>query len=283
MAEVALPAGTLHYRDTGGGPPVVFLHGAFQDGRVWDPLADLLRAEFRCLTPDLPLGAHRTPMRPGADVSAEGVGRLVGDFLDALDLREVTLVGNDTGGAIAQIVAARHPARLGRLVLTSCEAFDNFPPPLFRALAPAARLGVLSALLTPMRLRAARRLPSGFGWLTHGPLPHHLIDDWIGAYFASSAVRRDTRSFVASFGNRRLMLEVAGELPAFSKPSLVAWAADDKHFPVEHATRLGQVLPDSRVAVVDDSRTWVMVDQPHRTAALIEEFVRSTATGSMAT
>lgn len=276
MVEVALPLGALRYRDAGTGDPIVFLHGLLQDGRVWDPVVERLRNEFRCITPDLPLGAHRTAMHPHADLTTEGVGRLVADFLEALELRDVTLVGNDTGGAIAQVVAARHAERLGRLVLTSCDAFDNFPPKIFRALAPAARAGLLSIILAPLRFRTARRLPSGYGWLTHGPLPHHLIDDWIAAYFADKDVRRDTRTFTASLGDRDLLCGIAAELSHFRKPALVAWAADDRLFPVEHAERLGRVLPDARVAFIESSRSWIMLDQPQRTAELIRDFIRGT-------
>jgi pimeloyl-ACP methyl ester carboxylesterase len=273
MVTAALADGVLHYRDTGTGPPLVFLHGLLQDGRLWDPVVDRLSADFRCVVPDLPLGAHRTALRPGADTGIEGVARLVAAFLDALGARDVTLIGNDTGGAIAQIVAARHPDRLSRLVLTSCEAFENYPPPIFRALAPAAKAGLLPALLAPMRLRAFQAMPSGFGWLTRGPVPYELTSDWMAAYFADPGVRRDTRAFVASLGQRRLLLDVAGELAGFGKPALIIWAAGDKLFPVEHAERLGRSLPGARVEIVPDSRTWLMRDQPDRTAELIAAFV----------
>jgi pimeloyl-ACP methyl ester carboxylesterase len=273
MATSTLPAGVLHYRDVGTGRPLVFLHGLLQNGRLWDSMADRLSGTFRCVIPDLPLGAHRTAMRPEADLGIEGIARIVADFLDALDLHDVTLIGNDTGGAIAQIVAARHSTRLTGLVLSSCEAFDNFPPPVFRALAPAARFGLLSTLLTPMRVRALRALPSGYGWLTLNRVPHHLTDGWIAAYFTDSKVRRDTRAFVVSLGNKRLMLDIADELASFHKPTLIAWAADDKLFPATHAERLARLLPDARVEMVPNSRTWIMIDQPERTAGLITDFV----------
>ena len=277
MAELTLPAGVLRYRDTGGGDPVVLLHGLLQDGRVWEPLVERLHRDFRCIVPDLPLGAHRAPMRVDSDLSIKGVGQVVADLIEALGVRRVTLVGNDTGGAIAQIAAARHAERIGRLVLTSCEAFDNFPPTIFRMLAPAARMHALSVLLAPLRWRAARRLPTGYGRLTHDPLPHHLIDDWIAAYFSDRGVRRDTRAFVASLGERNLLCEIADELAGFTGPALVAWAADDALFPVSHAERLASALPAARVAVIERSRTWVMRDQPHRTAQLIRDFIHGTA------
>lgn len=277
MNNATLPSGTLSYRESGAGQPLVFLHGFLQDGRVWDPVTTALSSDFRCITPTLPLGAHRRAMHPDADVSVAGVATVVAEFLDALDLRDVTLVGNDTGGAIAQFVAARHPKRLARLVLTSCEAFENYIPAPLRSLPIAARAGVLAVVISALRLRAVRRLPSGYGWLTNTPLPDALIDEWVAAYRADSGVRRDANAFIASLGDREQMNEVAVELAHFDRPALIAWAANDKLFAPEHATRLAAVLPHSQLAFIENSRTWVMRDQPALTAQLIRAFASEPA------
>jgi pimeloyl-ACP methyl ester carboxylesterase len=276
MPYATLPAGTVHYRDTGTGTgrPLVFLHGLLQDGRIWNEVVDRLAGQVRCVVPDLPLGAHRTAMRPEADLSVTGVAGLVADLIEHLDLRDVTLVGNDTGGAIAQLLVADRPERLGRLVLTSCEAFDNVPPVVFRTLPAAARLGLLPVMLSALRIRALRAMPTGYGWLTRNPLPHDLIDEWIAAYYRDAGVRRDTRRFVASLGDRGVLTRITGDLAGFPGPSLVVWAADDRLFPPAHAERLGRVLHSARVELVENSRTWVMVDQPERTADLIRQFVQ---------
>ena len=197
MATVDLPLGTLHYHEAGSGPPIVFLHGYLMGANLWDPVIQLLAGEFRCLTPELPFGAHPSPMRPDADLTTAGIGRLVADFLQALDLHQVILVGNDSGGAIAQVVAARHPQHLGGLVLASCDAFDNHPPKLFRPLITAARLGVLTPMLAMLKFRPMRSLPSAYGWLTHNQLPHELIDGWIANYLADKDVRGETRRLMA--------------------------------------------------------------------------------------
>ncbi|GAA0802122.1 alpha/beta fold hydrolase [Spirilliplanes yamanashiensis] len=273
MPLADLPAGPLRYADTGTGAPVVFLHGAFQDGRVWAPLVDRLAPAFRCVVPDLPLGGHRQPMRAAADRSAAGVADVVADFVEHLGAGPVTLVGNDTGTAVAQLVAARRPDLLERLVLTSGEAFENCPPAVFRGLPPAARLGVLPAVLAPLRLRPLRRLPMGFGLLTRGPLPHDLIGSWLAAYFGDREVRRDAAGFLASLADRRLLVDRSDDLRRFDRPVLVLWGADDRLFPPAHAHRLGALFPAARVELVAGSRTWVMRDRPDRTADLVRDFI----------
>jgi pimeloyl-ACP methyl ester carboxylesterase len=277
MSHVELPHGTLYYQDTGAGAPIVFLHGYLMGARLWDPVVHLLEAEFRCVVPELPFGAHPVPMRADADLTAAGLGRLVADFLDALDLSEVTLVGNDSGAAIAQVVAARHAERLSGLVVATGDAFDNFPPRPFRPLIAAARTGTLTALLAMLKARPARSLPTAYGWLTHGDLPHDLIDQWLGAYFADKGVRRDLRRLTAALGDDEFMNRIAAELASFARPALLAWAADDKFFPAAHARQLAAILPDARVELIPGSRTWVMRDQPEQTARLIAEFARRAA------
>jgi pimeloyl-ACP methyl ester carboxylesterase len=176
------------------------------------------------------------------------------------------------------VVAARHPGRLGGLVLATGDAFDNYPPAPFRPLIAAARTRMLTALLAVLKARRARSLPTAYGWLTHGDLPHDLIDCWVSAYFADHGVRRDLRRLTAALGNDEFMTQIAAELAAFTKPALLAWAADDKFFPLEHARQLAAILPDARVELIAGSRTWVMRDQPERTAHLIAALARRAAT-----
>jgi len=282
MPHAELPHGTLHYQQSGTGAPVVFLHGYLMGARLWDPVVRLLEDEFRCVVPELPFGAHPAPMKPGADLTAAGLGRLVADFLDAVDLSEVTLVGNDSGAAVAQVVAARHARRLGALVLATGDAFDNYPPTPFRPLIAAARTGTLTPLLALLKVRRARSLPTAYGWLTHGDLPHDLIDQWVGAYFTDKGVRRDLRRLTAALGEDEFMTQIASELAAFTKPALLAWAADDKFFPLEHARQLAAILPNARVEPIPGSRTWIMRDQPGRTAHLIAELARRATAGQAA-
>ena len=277
MPRTELSHGIVHYHESGAGAPVVFLHGYLMGARLWDPVTRLLEGEFRCLVPELPFGAHPAALRPDADLTAAGLGRLVADFLDALDLRDVTLLGNDSGAAVAQVVAARHAGRLGGLVLATGDAFDHFPPKPFRPLIAAARIKALTPLLAMLKARPPRSLPVTYGWLTHGDLPHDLIDRWIAAYFADQGVRRDLRRLTAALGDDAFMNQIAAELAGFTGPALVAWAADDKFFPLEDGRKLAAILPGARLEIIPESRTWVMRDQPARTARLVAGLARGVA------
>src|ERR1700761_7993337 len=200
LGHVDLPQGRVAYRAAGPAassrPPVVFVHGILVDARLWEPAAGRLAAEaIRSYAPTLPLGAHPWPMRDGADLSPQGTAQLVLDFIAALGLRGVTIVGNDTGGAIVQLVLSGDTSRIGAAVLTDCDAFGAFPPrglaPLFRAL---RHPGIVACLAPGLRSAAVRHSPLAYGPLAHGPLDRGLTRDWVQP-LASPAVRRDLAAF----------------------------------------------------------------------------------------
>src|SRR3954465_7201855 len=168
-ASVDLPAGRINYRERGTGRPVVFVHGLLVNGDLWRKVVpQVAEAGFRCITPDWPLGSHEVAMRPDADLSPAGLAATLAAFLDALDLDDVVLVANDTGGALTQLVMTRHPDRIGGVVLTNCDAFERFFPPLFRYLQWLPRIpGAVPLMAQSMRLRLVRQLPNAFGSLTH--------------------------------------------------------------------------------------------------------------------
>jgi pimeloyl-ACP methyl ester carboxylesterase len=278
MPDITLRQGTIHYRDEGEGAPLVFIHGLLVDGTLWDPVVERLAGSARCIVPDLPLGSHRTPLHPGADRTPTGIAQLIADFLEALDLEDVTLVGNDTGGGLCQLVAVRHPERVGGLVLTNCDAFENFPPKAFRTLVLAARAHLLTAGLQSLRLRPVRRLPIAYGWLSKRPVPDAVLDRWVQPFLADAGVRRDTRRFLAAVDPGQL-LDNAARLGEFDRPVLIAWAPEDRFFPVAHAHRLAALFPDSRVVEIPDARTFISWDQPDRLAELIGSAVRPPAAG----
>jgi pimeloyl-ACP methyl ester carboxylesterase len=275
MSEIELSAGTIDYEDTGGdGPVVVLLHGLLMDASLWDgPITDL-SAEYRCVAPTLPLGAHRHAMHAGADLSLPGTARLVTELLDRLDLRDVTLVGNDTGGALVQLIMCDGAARVGRVVLVSCEAFDNLPPGLTgRTLALAGKLSprMFGLFMQQMRLRMVRRLPIAYGWLTKRG--DAATARWVEPVTTQPEIRRDAvRILRAAMADTHLLLDAAERLPGFDRPALVVWASEDRVMPPGHGRRLVELLPHARLVEIDDSYTLIPLDQPAKLAQAIREF-----------
>ena len=277
MSEVELSAGTIEYEDTGGGGPVVvLLHGLVMDGSLWRHVVADLRSDYRCVVPTLPLGGHRRPMRPDADLSLDGHARIVAEFLERLDLREVTLVQNDHGAAL--VLAGERPERIARLVLVSCEAFDNYPPGLpGKTVALVARLpGGLNALAQPMRLRALRRLPLALGWMTKRPVPHEVTDAWLRPLLTQREIRRDLIKYVRT-GTKRDMIEATERLRSFDRPALVIWAAEDRVMPPDHGRRLADLLPRGKLVEISDSYTLIPEDQPAELARALRDFLAAEA------
>ncbi|NYJ03064.1 pimeloyl-ACP methyl ester carboxylesterase [Nocardioides thalensis] len=278
--RVEIAGGEVEYVDTGGdGPTVVLLHGALMDEQLWMPVVERLSPTFRCVVPVLPLGAHRIP-RPGdADQSPRGVALLVGELIRALDLGEVTLVGNDTGGAIAQLLLAEDPDLVARVVLVSCDAFDNFPPGLpGRTMALACAVpGGLPMAMASLQIPPLRRLPMTFGWMARRPIAPEVFDGWLDAYAASRGVRRDVRRMMRQV-DREQLVTAAERLSRFRGSALVVWAAEDRVMPLDHAHRLCATFPDARLELVEDSYTLVPLDQPDRLAGLIAAFARRVRT-----
>jgi pimeloyl-ACP methyl ester carboxylesterase len=273
--EIDLSAGTLDYLDTGGdGPTLVLLHGLLMDSSLWDgPIADL-STDHRCIAPTLPLGAHRHPI--SGDLSLPAIAQLVEEFLDRLDLHDVTLVGNDTGGALVQLVLASKPERVARAVLVSCEAFDNVPPGLTgKVLVLSGRLSpwLFGAFMQQLRLRAVRRLPIAFGWLTKRG--DATTARWIRPVLTSQQIRRDTVRMLRAIDGRAVA-EATAATPSFHRPALVVWAAEDRVMPPEHGRRLAELLPDARLVEVADSYTLVPLDQPASLAGAVRDFVMTT-------
>ncbi len=273
-----LQAGEIEYVDTGGpGPTLVLLHGALMDEGLWEPVIRHLSG-IRCVVPILPMGARRIPRAADADQSPVSLARLVGELIEALALREVALVGNDTGGAIAQLLVAENPGAVDQLVLVSCDAFENFPLGLpGRTMAVACSMpGGLRMAMRSLRLRPLRRLPMTFGWMTKRPIPSEVFDSWLDAFAADRQVRRDVHKMMRSV-DRSQLVDAAGRLDEFQGRSLVIWAAEDKVMPLDHAHQLSGVLGDARVELVADSYTLIPLDQPEQLATLINSFVREAA------
>lgn len=268
--EIQLPAGTVRYREAGEGKPVVFVHGYLVDGRLWDGVVDRLSDRFRCLAPDWPLAAHQVAMNPDADLSPPGLARIVADFLDRLELEDVTIVGNDSGGAVSQILVANHPERIGRLVLTNCDTHENFPPGMFKAMPPLAKLpGGMFVLSAPFRIPAVAR--RAFAPFAKTKIPNELIASWMEPATKDRNVMRDAKKVTAGM-NKRHTLEAANKLRTTHIPIRLLWAPGDKYFPISYAERLASEVPNAEIVQILDAKTFVPLDQPERVAEEIAGF-----------
>ncbi|HEY6683280.1 MAG TPA: alpha/beta hydrolase [Propionibacteriaceae bacterium] len=276
VRTVDLTVGPIDYVDTGGdGPTVVLLHGVLMNNTVWRRVMAELTPALRCVAPTLPLGAHRQPMRPGADLSIDGIALLVAEFLERLDLSDVALVMNDWGGPQLLVDHGR-TERIGRLVLVACEAFDNFPPG-----APGRRLARLAATrggfaLQSLLMRFAVVRQSVARALAKHPVSDEMLRDWFRPFARDARVRQDLRTYCLSVPLDSGRNWSAG-LADFDKPALVVWAPEDQMMPAEHGRQLADLLPDGRLVEIEDSYTLVPLDQPQRLAGALRSFIGSTA------
>jgi pimeloyl-ACP methyl ester carboxylesterase len=267
--RIELPQGNVRVYDEGEGPVLVFVHGLLVDHTLWELVVERLSDRHRCVAIDLPLGAHREAMRADADLTPPGIAAMVAGVMDALDLRDVVLVGNDTGGAICQLVVASHPERLAGLVLTTCDAYEHFPPPAvkpFTWLGHAPRIGdaflrlgrfgpVRTAVIAPVNKRRS----------------DERLRAWAEPVVSSEGVRRDVLRVLAAI-DAKYTVAAAPALKAFGRPALVVWSKGDLAFPLKDGKRLAADL-SAPLEVIDDTRTFIPLDQPERLSELIATFV----------
>jgi pimeloyl-ACP methyl ester carboxylesterase len=273
--EIRLPQGAIRYREMGEGEPIVFVHGYLVDGRLWSQTAEHLASAHRCILPDWPMGAHRVAIDPDADLSPPGIADLIADFLEAMELNGATIVGNDSGGAMSQVLATRRPERVGRLVLTNCDTHENFPPSVFKLMPPLAKLpGAMTVMSLPFLLGPVRR--AAFAPFAKTKIPPELIDSWMEPSRRDAGVRRDTAKVTAGL-NKRYTVEAAERLRRFDRPTLLAWAPEDRFFKLAYAERLAEAIPDARIERIEDARTFVPLDQPKRLADVIAAFIAETS------
>jgi pimeloyl-ACP methyl ester carboxylesterase len=272
--EVETSGGRMRAFIAGSGEPIVFVHGALVNANLWRKVVPILAPDFRCVTLDMPLGSHELAM-PQADLSPTGLADLIAEASDALGLELPTLVGNDSGGALSQIAVSRHPDLVSRLVLTSCDAYDEFPPRFFDVLLWPARYPALArALFAPLRIRALRETPMAFGWLMHSKLDERAGDSYVLPALTSPDAGADFAQFMRT-ANGSYTMDAIEKLRSFDRPVLIAWSRDDKFF---HAgERLAADIPGARLEWIDNARTFSMEDQPERLAELVAGFVREPA------
>ena len=274
MQEITLSAGTIRYRDEGAGPTLIFVHGVFMNHLAWRKVVPSLIAEFRCITPDWPLGSHTVPMADDADLSPRGVARVIREFIETLDLNDVIVVGNDTGGALSQLLLSESQDRVAGLVLSSCNSFDRFVPPLFKPFRRFAELpGAIAFGVQPLRFRAFRRLPFVFGRIAKYPIPDDITDSWLEPILTDRRIRENGRRFVRGIDYQDLP-RAAERLREFRKPVLLLWAREDRLFPFAFAERWMTVFPNARLVPVNDSYTYIAEDQPKFVSSQIATFAR---------
>lgn len=278
MQRVEIPTGVIEYDEHGQGPPVVLLHGLLMNHTQWDAVLPLLTTGFRYLRPVLPLGGHRIAMDAGADLSLRGEVQVVADFLEAVDLDDVTLVHTDWGGALF-LTAYGLDQRVGRIIALPCEAFDNFPPGLpGRMAALAARMpGGLRLAARQMRVGWLRRTPLLFGQMAKRPLPDELVRGWTEGVLTDRGVLRDLKKYGTTRFDKAALVADTEALHGFAGPALVLWSPDNKVMPPEHGPRLAALLPQSTYAEVPDAYVLSMLDAPEAVAAAMSAFLLETS------
>jgi pimeloyl-ACP methyl ester carboxylesterase len=272
-----LPQGRVAYRVAGpaaSSRSVVFAHGVLVDARLWEAVADWLAAEgIRSYAPTLPLGAHRSPMNSYADLSPSGIAQLLLDFVAALDLTDVTIVGNDTGGAICQIMLGGDTSRVAAAVLTDCDALGTFPP---RALAPLFQAmrhpGVVACLVPGLRMDSVRHGPMGYGPLSSRGIDPGLIRSWTEP-LASKEIRRDLARFARGV-HPRLLLDAASRFGQFTGPVRILWGEDDLFFRPDLGRLLSEKFVRATFTTVPGGRTFLPLDHPAEVAAEITTAMR---------
>jgi pimeloyl-ACP methyl ester carboxylesterase len=276
--SLPLPGGTVECFERGRGPTVLFCHGWLANANLWRKVVDLLHDEYRCLALDLPLGSHRRPMEVDADLSPTGIAGLIAATIELLELEDVTLVGNDSGGAYSQIALSGHGDRIGgrvsRLALTSCETpYDEWPPPPFDGLPAAARdPQVLRELLKALEDAALRATPPAYGLLLKHPIEPEASDSYALPASRDEGVLRDVAKAMSSASTAPVR-EAGEHLIAHSElPILLVWSSEDEVFPLAHAARYAKALRHGCLVEIDDAYSFTPEDQPAAVAAAIDGF-----------
>jgi pimeloyl-ACP methyl ester carboxylesterase len=270
---IELEGRPITYDVTGDGPPIVFVHGVWATGGVFYPVIDRLAERFRCINVHLPLGVHRYPSPPAVDHSPQALANIIAGLLAVLDIQDVTLVGNDTGGALCQLVIAQHPERIGRLVLTNCDAFEMFPPGILKPLYALARVPLLwSAFAQLGRLALFRRLL--FATVAHTPPDPAVLEMLMKRFASVPGVREDLRQTILGI-YPSVTLEAAKTFASFQRDVLIVWGTDDRFFPVSLGRRLAAAFPRAQLKLIENARLFVSIDAPDAVSAAIADFVNA--------
>lgn len=269
---VELPQGRVAYRDEGEGPAIVFSHGIFVNGSLWDGVVErLVPAGFRCVRPETPMGCHHIPLNEDTELSPPAVADLLADFIQALGLEAPVVVGSDSGGAIAQMLAAQHPEKVGALILNNCDALEVFPPFPFTALPALAKLpGGIAPLGFAMKAKPIRW--ATYRVLTEDAIPDSQLKTWLAPSGSNPGIRRDINKLLAGV-ERHQAMEAAEKLREFDKPVLLAWGTKDRIFKPDLAERLAAMIPGARIEWIEGGKTFLQIDRPDEVADKIVDFL----------
>jgi pimeloyl-ACP methyl ester carboxylesterase len=240
-------SGRIAYVEHGTGPVALFVHGVLLNGYLWRHQLAALSDTRRCIAVDL-LAHGRTEIDPAQPVSADANAVMLAQFLDALQIDQVDLVGNDSGGGIALIFAAMHPERLRSLTLTDCDTHDNWPPEAFKPFLAMAAEGGLSGALTAMLAdKSVFRSPGALGPAYEHPeqVTDETIDTYLRPFVASPQRLHDLERFLAAFDSAQTVA-IEGRLKTLQAPTLIVWGTDDIYFDVKWARWLEQTIPGTR-------------------------------------
>lgn len=247
MPAVETASGRIGYTEHGSGPVALFVHGVLLNGHLWRHQLAHLSDVRRCIAVDL-LAHGETDIEPTQDVSVTANATMLEEFLDALRIDRIDLIGNDSGGGIAQIFAARHPERVRSLTLTDCDAHDNWPPEAFKpflAMAAAGGLrGTLDAMLSDKRVY---RSPQALGPAYERPerVSDANIEQYLRPFVRSEQRTRDLQRFLAAFDNAHTRA-IEARLKTLEAPTLIVWGTDDVYFDVKWSRWLADTIPGTR-------------------------------------
>ena len=260
---VTTRSGDISYLDIGTGPAAVFVHGAATNAYLWRNVIGELTGQRRCIALDLPLHG-RSPVTPGQDLSVAGLATVLGDFCDALGLDGIDLVANDTGGAIAQVFAARHPRRLATFTLTNCDVSDNLPPEAFKPMVELAAAGTLAPTSAALLDDLDVAVQVSFGTAYEHPerADREVIRSYLEPCIGTLERGREFERLLVALDSADLRA-VEPQLRELTVPTLVVWGTGDVFFDVSWAYWLRDTIPGvTRVVTVDGARLFFPEERP---------------------
>ena len=274
--DVSTRLGPVPVRLVGQGPPVLCVHGAFVDSRIFDATAKLLSESATVVLPDLPQGAHRRAVPDRSLLHAGGIADALADVLAEVALGPAVVVGNDNGGAMSQVFAARHPDRVAGLVLAGCEVLEHFPPAAFAPFVAGAKWPVtLAGFARLLRIPALLAEPGPLNIFTVRGFGRSYVREVLAAILEDPEVRNDLAAFIRSL-RPEVLLGASSRLGYLQGHAAVVWPRHDIFFSARDGRRAAALL-DTQVIWADRARTFVPVDRPDLVAAAVQRVLRTSA------